>query len=600
MRLRCFATAAFSIMSKFSSSASGSPGKSVVWFKLNDLRLQDHAALVQAHTSSTHVDHVVVLDPRQYRRTALGNLKCGPRRFAWTCECLVDLHKSLEAQGSCLHVVVGRAEDALPSVMRTFGATTLFAHSEIAEEEATVQRSVAVAVPRMIEQWGGGTLFSPSELPFDVSKKLSFFTAFRKQVEATGAIAAMHPGPSFPAGCPGGCRPPSGSTLEAGAAVPIADLASSASCEALWARLLDEGSREEEKFLGGVGGCAVAAPSVSSPSISAAASAPGEDLPIPRAADARGAFTMKGGESAAHERISHYITNGVGRLSTYKDTRNGLVGADYSSKLSPYLASGCITARQVLAAVRAFEGSPTGVANDSTYWLIFELLWRDYMRFYALHHGRRLFFLGGPQGAAGRAKWPWDRDPVKFRRWQLGKTGYPIIDAHMRELLLTGFMSNRGRQIVASFLVRDLELDWRLGAEHFESTLVDHDVASNWGNWQYAAGVGADPREDRYFNIVKQGNDYDPQAEHIRLWVPEAKHLPTRVLLDVRQFGEAQRRQFNVGEDVLPLPVCSLWMDRNPKVVPVPVAGGGGGPRMKGASGVGKKGHQHGKVPGRK
>jgi len=582
-------------MSKFSSSASGSPGKSVVWFKLNDLRLQDHAALVQAHTSSTHVDHVVVLDPRQYRRTALGNLKCGPRRFAWTCECLVDLHKSLETHGSCLHVVVGRAEEALPSVMRKFGATSLFAHSEIAEEEATVQRSVAAAVPRMIEQWGGGTLFSPSELPFDVSKKLSFFTAFRKQVEATGAIASMQPGPSFPAGCPGGCRPPSGSALEEGMAVPIADLASAASSEALWARLLNEGSREEEKFLGGVGGCAVAAPKSSSSSAAHA-----EELPIPRAADARGAFTMKGGESAAHKRVAHYITNGVGRLSTYKDTRNGLVGADYSSKLSPYLASGCITARQVLAAVRAFEKSPSGVANDSTYWLIFELLWRDYMRFYALHHGRKLFFLGGPQGAAGRAKWPWRRDAEKFRRWQLGRTGYPIIDAHMRELLLTGFMSNRGRQIVASFLVRDLELDWRLGAEHFEATLVDHDVASNWGNWQYAAGVGADPREDRYFNIVKQGNDYDPQAEHIRLWVPEAKHLPTRVLLDVRQLGEAQRKQFGVGEDVLPLPVCSLWMDRNPKfVVPVPVAGGGGGgPRMKGNTG--KKGHQHGKVPGRK
>lgn len=120
--------------------------------------------------------------------------------------------------------------------------------------------------------------------------------------------------------------------------------------------------------------------------------------------------------------------------------------------------------------------------------------------------------------------------------WKNGRTGYPFIDANMRELKHSGWMSNRGRQVVASFLVRDLGLDWRLGAEHFESYLLDHDPCSNWGNWQYCAGVGADPREDRYFNIVKQAHSYDPDAAFIRLWVPEVSHLPGDVLMDTRLF----------------------------------------------------------------
>merc|ERR1712013_504194 len=106
-----------------------------------------------------------------------------------------------------------------------------------------------------------------------------------------------------------------------------------------------------------------------------------------------------------------------------------------------------------------------------------------------------------------------------------GRTGVPFVDANMRELKLTGWMSNRGRQNVASFLVKDLGLDWRLGAEWFESQLLDHDVCSNYGNWNYAAGIGNDPRENRKFNMIKQAMDYDGEGEFVRLWVPELKGL---------------------------------------------------------------------------
>ena len=122
----------------------------------------------------------------------------------------------------------------------------------------------------------------------------------------------------------------------------------------------------------------------------------------------------------------------------------------------------------------------------------------------------------------------------------------------MRELLATGFMSNRGRQIVASFLVRDLGLDWRFGAEHFESHLLDHDVCSNWGNWNYAAGVGSDPREDRYFNILKQGKSYDPEAAYIKIWCPEIAHLPTDMLLNPALINQDARNRFALSTDAYP------------------------------------------------
>ncbi len=555
-----------------------------MWFKPNDLRVQDHAPLLAAHTECATVDHVFFFDPRSFRTTALGNTKCGPRRFAWTGECLIDLQQTLGRHGSTLQCYIGRPERLLPALMASLGASVLYTHSDVTEEELTVQRSVVSALGRSIvvrEWWGGGTLLEPGNLPFNPRATLPFFTAFRKQVEATKVLATLQPGPPFPP--PGGSKPPrrlAGTQQQEPSFVATSELQASG-IDALYLRVVSEGRKETECFRGGVGGCTVS-PVTAEPS-------PASPVNIPRAVDARAAFALPGGETCGHQRIAHYITQGQGRLSVYKETRNGLVGLDYSSKLSPYLASGCVTARQVLRAIYAFEASPGGVANESTYWLVFELLWRDYMRFYALRHGKRLFHLGGPRPDEGKTKWPWRRNAQLFACWALGRTGYPVIDAHMRELLLTGFMSNRGRQIVASFLVRDLELDWRLGAEHFEACLVDHDVCSNWGNWQYAAGVGADPREDRYFNIVKQAKDYDPEGTHIRLWLPEAARVPVRLLLDVRLLTPQLRQQLDVS--MLPEPICSLMMDRSPQQ-----SAGGDGKQRAG----GKRNHQHGFVPGRK
>jgi deoxyribodipyrimidine photo-lyase len=231
------------------------------------------------------------------------------------------------------------------------------------------------------------------------------------------------------------------------------------------------------------------------------------------------AFPFSGGESAAWDRLISY-TFGTNAVSNYKSTRNGMIGTEYSTKFSPFLAYGCISPSQIMQQVKIYEEEFGG--NESTYWVFFELLWRDYFILIARDFGDRIY-----RGLL-RNNREWNPDYHHFQAWCNGNTGVPFIDANMRELKLTGYMSNRGRQNVASFLVNDLKIDWTLGAEYFESVLLDFDVSSNYGNWMYLAGVGNDPRDNRYFNVVKQARDYDPDGEYIVLWCPELKNLPKK------------------------------------------------------------------------
>ena len=141
----------------------------------------------------------------------------------------------------------------------------------------------------------------------------------------------------------------------------------------------------------------------------------------------------------------------------------------------------------------------------------------------AKKHGNHIFQKGGLRQVETDVA----NDRHLFNVWKDGRTGVPFIDANMTELALTGYISNRGRQNVASFLVNDLNVNWQMGAEYFESILIDYDTASNWGNWNYIAGVGNDPREDRYFNILSQAKRYDPNGDYVKLWLPELNNLPS-------------------------------------------------------------------------
>ncbi|KAL8757448.1 MAG: hypothetical protein Q9199_002232, partial [Rusavskia elegans] len=257
---------------------------------------------------------------------------------------------------------------------------------------------------------------------------------------------------------------------------------------------------------------------------------------------AQSAHPFHGGETTGHERIKHLITSG--HMTTYKDTRNGMLGLDFSTKLSAWLALGCITARQVHEYLIDFEEAKTDLGkgvhgygkgeNKGTAAVRFELLWRDYFRLATRKFGPRLFRIEGfKEDTSYSWKYPQKDPDVKHavQRFLEGTTGNGFIDASMRELFLTGYTSNRLRQNVASFLAKHLGIDWRIGAEWYESLLCDYDLSNNWGNWQYNAGVGNDPREARVFNPVKQAHDYDPKGEYVKNWIEELRPLDDPQLL---------------------------------------------------------------------
>ena len=217
-----------------------------------------------------------------------------------------------------------------------------------------------------------------------------------------------------------------------------------------------------------------------------------------------------GGERQGLAHLENYFERNL--ASSYKETRNGLDGMDYSTKFSPWLANGSLSARRIVCRLRNYEHDVE--ANDSTYWIYFELLWREYYQWYAHRHGKRLFNVSGIKTSKPKTSFY----PERFQKWCNGNTPYPIVNACMKQLNSTGYMSNRGRQLVASCFVHELGLDWRYGAAYMEQQLIDYDTASNWGNWQYLAGVGADPRSHRRFDLVKQTNIYDPKRVFIERW----------------------------------------------------------------------------------
>ncbi|KAM3214440.1 hypothetical protein ACQJBY_066751 [Aegilops geniculata] len=461
--------------------AVGAGGVAVVWFR-SDLRVLDNEALARAWAASGAVLPVYCVDPRALAGAThrFGFPKTGALRAQFLIECLGDLKQNLLKRGLDLLVRHGKPEDILPAIAKAVSAHTVYAHKETCSEELLVERLVRrgleqVAVPQgqggasgrsnkplspKLQLVWGATMYHVDDLPFPVSDLPDVYTQFRKAVESKSSVRSC------------GKLPPS-----------LGPAPSSGLHE-----------------IGGWGSI----PTLESLGLSVAKAEKG--------------MRFVGGESAALGRVHEYFWKND-QLKVYKETRNGMLGPDYSTKFSPWLASGSLSPRYVCEEVRRYEKQR--VANDSTYWVLFELIWRDYFRFLSAKYGDSIFHLGGPRKVASK----WSQDQALFESWKDGRTGYPLIDANMKELLATGFMSNRGRQIVCSFLVRDMGIDWRMGAEWFETCLLDYDPASNYGNWTYGAGVGNDPREDRYFSIPKQAKTYDPDGEYAAYWLPELRSL---------------------------------------------------------------------------
>ncbi len=485
----------------------------LVWLR-RDLRLHDHPALVAALDEHrvgrvSAVVPVYVLDPRLLEPAPLiGHLaggipRAGGHRLRFLHESLAELRAACRQRGGDLVIRRGEAADVLGRLARELGAGRLWVHAEPGTEEARdlkrVRRTLHEAGVTLLV--GTGTaLFEPDDLPFPPSQLPDVFSTFRRKVEGKRARKG-----------------------EMAVEVPP--------CEPTPNRLppLPDGLDPGEL-----------------PTAAALAAEAGVELPEP---DPRGTTAFRGGESAGLERLEAWMFE-RDRLRTYKETRNGMLGPDDSSRLSPWLAHGCLSPRRVYERIRDYERER--VRNDSTYWLVFELLWREFFRLVATRHGPNLFRPGGLEDR----HIPWHRDEARFEAWRTGRTGFPLVDANMRELAATGFMSNRGRQNVASFLAKNLGLDWRMGAWWFDSMLIDHDVASNWGNWLYVAGVGNDPREFRWFNVVKQGRDYDRGGEYLRHWLPELADLPTNLVHEPWRMTDDDRTRLR-GD--YPEPIVDLF-----------------------------------------
>jgi len=426
----------------------------IVWLQDN-LRIADNP-LLHFDAPPEQLLCLYVLDQRWFEPSSAGDdtPRLGPARLRFLWQSLMELRGELLQRGSDLLVRIGDPASIVLETADMLSAREVRVAAHSGYEESQHIARVAEQLPPACQFFcaDSGYLIAADDLPFALSELPPNFSAFRRRVEKQCEFLAPQPAPIT--------LPPWPESAPRGFP-PL-----KAVCEesAVWQP------------------------------------------------DNRQGFVFVGGESAASDRLQQYLWRQNGAES-YKKTRNGLLGANFSTRFSPWLARGCLSARQACQEVKNWEA--VHGSCESSYWIIFELLWRDYFHRAAQLEGAVLF---------GREALPPANNA--FNAWRNATTGVPFIDAAMLELKHTGWISNRARQNVASFLVKDLNVDWRLGARWFEHCLIDYDVASNWGNWRYIAGVGRDPRQDRYFNVLKQAGHYDPQGLYVAYWLPELEALP--------------------------------------------------------------------------
>ena len=438
--------------------------RAIIWFR-EDLRLHDNEALAEARKHANEIIPVFVFDERVFQgKTEWFDFpKTGKYRAKFIIESVIELRESLRKLGSDLYVRVGKPEEEIFDIAQASKTSWVFCNRERTRDEIQVQDSLERklwSIGQEVRFSRGKMLFYTADLPFPVTQTPDSFTQFRKEVERFIPIRNPIPAPTEK-------FPPLTVPLASGTMPQLEDFG--------WE---------------------------------------------PFTADERGVLPFTGGESEGLRRLQYYLWE-TDLAANYKETRNGLLYGDYSTKFSPWLAHGCLSPKKIFAELKRYEKER--VKNKSTYWIFFELMWRDFFRLMGKKHEEHIFL---KSGTARRSRPELKNDPKLLQIWIEGKTGVPFIDANMRELAATGFMSNRGRQNVASFLINDLNVNWQMGAEYFESVLIDYDPMSNWGNWNYLAGVGSDPRENRYFNILSQAKRYDPKGDYVRHWIPELAHIP--------------------------------------------------------------------------
>ena len=454
--------------------------KGIYWFQ-HDLRLQDNPALLNAIQRCKHLLCVYVVEGSSHCYGApfqsQGVYRQGAHRQRFLGQSLQDLGEGLAAEGQQLVIAAGDPVAQIGQLIQQYNIDAVFGGEPVGWFERQWWRRLQQGFPQVeFVQHNNHRLFDRQQLPFELQDLPSTFTQFRKRVEPLS-----DPGVSLSNTSLGGWPN----------SIPVSKTAKIVTTQGAVL----------------IGQCL-------SPELQAGILNPATSTKP----------THIGGEQAALNHLQDYFSSTS--PSNYKQTRNALDGWYDSTKFSPWLANGNLSVRRLMAAVFAYEQQHG--ENESSYWIKFELLWREYFQWYGFRHQQRLFAFAG----ITKRKPLTSFYPARFKRWCEGTTPYPIVNACMKQLNATGYVSNRGRQLVASCLVNELQLDWRYGAAYFEEQLLDYDVASNWGNWQYLAGVGADPQPGRHFNLAKQTATYDPACKFRAAWGESVDPQPEAVVLD--------------------------------------------------------------------
>jgi len=486
-----------------------------VWFKVTDLRLHDHAALLAAHAGSRlPVLHLFVFDPMWYAgRTKLcGFPRTGPIRMRFQLECLGDLRGRLESAGHSLAVRWGRDTALIfRELCEAFEVAGVFAFHEVCDEELRVERAVREELARHkagpLRLFWGFELYHREDLTFDPARQggpFASYSAFRRAVEDRSRV-----------------RPPSAS----------AELGRSQA--ARWPGHDDGPLPSGEELIG---------------------------MPCPEPEpDSRVELRFKGGETAGLDHLEEFLfgTDALGLdyvgATMTTDPAKSVMRDKACSKISPWLAHGCLSPRLVYAEVKRYEAERRKA--KSTYWIIHELIWRDFSRYGSLHAGTSIFKLGGPKNQ--HPTWVWSKDKDLLGAWCHGRTGFPFIDVFMRELKETGYCNHMGRETSGWFLVCDLGIDWRMGGEWFESVLVDFEPAANWFNWTYRclpAIAKALPPGTRLQTVesLTWGAQHDPDATYIKRWMPELRSLRPEVAREPWRLWAADKPGTPAAADVVP------------------------------------------------
>ncbi len=421
---------------------------SLVWFR-NDLRVDDHNGLKIALDNSNKVVGFYCFNPKVFSENKLGFKKTDVFRTKFLIETVDNLKENLKKNNISLIIKIGDPVEELSNVITQHNISNIYLQKEWTKEEYDEE---ALLKSKLTNVLFHSTYDQFLYHPDDVDNQFisDVFTSFRKYCEKK---------------------------------VDVRNLTFNSyklNSENLLKENYDVPSLDQLGF---------------------------DDFIL----DNRSAFNFSGGSDSAKERLDQYLWKSR-KINYYKQTRNGLIGPDYSSKFSPWLANGSISAREIYWEIKEYEKDI--LKNQSTYWLVFELIWRDYFKYISLKYGSKIFKIGGIL----EKEYEWSDDVRIFKEWTEGRTVEPFVNANMIELNSTGWMSNRGRQNVASFLAKELKIDWRWGASYFESKLIDYDVHSNYGNWMYVSGVGNDPR-DRKFNIKFQAERYDPLNKYQNMWL---------------------------------------------------------------------------------